>query len=141
MQICTIGYQRKQLDDFFQTLQNQQISLLLDVRSYVTCGHPHFRAPVLEKAASHLGMTYAWAKELGGKPRDKRLYTDGKPDYEKMAGTAQFKRGIQLLTQDLNHGRNVALMCMEADHNECHRSILITNYLQAHMNIRVNHLS
>ena len=140
MRIFTIGYQHSHPDEIFNKLKDHYVSLLLDVRSFVNGGRPVFRKNSVEHFAPNYGFQYVWAKELGGKPYDRSLYTNGKPDYRKMALSPVFTKGVGYLCQDLNHGQTIALMCMEANPDECHRKNLITDFLKSKMKINVIHL-
>src|SRR5262245_63866672 len=63
-------------------------------------------------------------RELGGRPQSQALYAGGVADYEKMASSPEFCRGLERLIEEAVR-RSVAVMCSEADPLECHRCLLV----------------
>ncbi len=85
------------------------------------------------------GIAYAFlGKELGGRPTDRRLYCDGVADYEKMARTELFKKGMKHVVEGAMKHR-IALMCAERDPLHCHRCLLVGRAL-AEQSIGVRHI-
>ncbi len=86
---------------------------------------PHFNKTELAGRLSARNIGYLFlGKELGGRPQDPDVYTDGVADYEKMAASPEFRRGLARL-QDGGAQRSLAVMCSEADPLECHRFLLV----------------
>jgi uncharacterized protein (DUF488 family) len=68
--------------------------------------------------------------KLGGRPKDTSLYSAaGKPDYDLIAATATYRRGIELLKELARGDEVVAIMCSESDYQECHRYKLVSRSL------------
>ena len=63
-------------------------------------------------------------KELGGRPEQSALFTDGVADYEKMATVPAFRSGIERLIAGAQSHR-IAALCAEADPLDCHRCLLV----------------
>jgi hypothetical protein len=77
-------------------------------------------------------------KELGGRPASKQLYCDGVADYEKMAKTEDFKKGLDRVIEGAKKYR-IALMCSEHDPLDCHRCLLVARALRER-DVEVRHI-
>ncbi|MEW6251643.1 MAG: DUF488 domain-containing protein [Planctomycetota bacterium] len=127
----TVGHSAADLDDLFRLLAGQRIDVLADVRSSPYSQHvPQANRDVLEAAAPRFGVEYVFlGGELGGRPADDSLLlADGKPDYEAMAATRAFQRGLEELRR-LAATRRVCCLCSEEDPARCHRSMLVAEAL------------
>ena len=139
-QIYTIGHSNHSLERFLALLTGAGIAELADVRSQpVSRWAPQFNKETLQHALHDRGCAYLYlGRELGGRPKDASLTTNGRPDYEKMARTDSFRDGIaKLLNESAQH--RVALMCAERDPVDCHRFLLISRYL-ANQGVPVAHI-
>lgn len=125
--IYTIGYGSRSLDEFIETLQRHEIAFLIDVRTTPYSRHkPEFTKDALSDALGERGIRYVFMGDtLGGRPEDEALRTGGKPDYEKMAASAAFARGVGRIENAFEQQQRVALMCSEGKPEMCHRSLLI----------------
>lgn len=125
--IYTIGYGSRSLDDFIDTLQQHEIAFLIDVRTAPYSRHkPEFSKKALSDALGKRGIRYVFMGDaLGGRPEDEALRTGGKPDYDKMAASADFARGMDRIENAFEQQQRVALMCSEGKPEMCHRSLLI----------------
>ena len=65
-----------------------------------------------------------WATRLGGRPANPALYRDGIADYEAMAGTADFRAGLDRVIAEMGQHR-LCLMCSEREPLDCHRCLLV----------------
>jgi len=124
-----------------EELKRFDIPYVIDVRSQpYSKRNPQYRKKNLEKALAEAGIVYAWwGKQLGGRPEDPSVYTDGKVDYEKLKIKPYFRKGIERLMKAHQKGIRVALLCSEADPAQCHRSKLIGEALRE-KNIPVSHI-
>jgi len=129
--IYTIGHGNRQVDELIHLLQQNNIGMVIDVRSLpYSRFHPQFKQINLRNSLEGAGITYLWlGKELGGKPADPNLYRNGKVDYRAMKETELFKQGIQQLLKLAGGNVKVTLICSERDQNECHRKHLIAEEL------------
>jgi uncharacterized protein (DUF488 family) len=131
--ILTIGHSNHRIERFLELLKGAGVTALADVRS-----QPHsrwasqFNKEALAGTLAEKGIAYVFlGKELGGRPKDKALLKDGKPDYEAMAGSENFRAGIVRVLEGAKTHR-IALMCAERDPIDCHRFVLIGRHLAAH---------
>ena len=86
---------------------------------------------MIRRELERFEITYAFfGNELGARVSDPSLYVDGKVSYNKLAGSDLFKRGLHEI-QELASNAQVAMMCAEREPLACHRSILVSRYLQA----------
>lgn len=129
--IYTIGYGARDMHSFLGVLQSNQIQYLIDVRSSPYSRYkPEFSKHALQTALRANGIRYLFLGDtLGGRPADDACYTDGKPDYEKLAGKPAFQGSINRLLTASHQGQRVALMCSEGKPENCHRSKLIGQVL------------
>jgi uncharacterized protein (DUF488 family) len=87
---------------------------------------PHFDGEPLAIALTAAGIAYRYlGKELGGRPSRKEFYDErGRVVYERVAGSAAFRRGIERLRW-LVERSCVAVLCSEEDPTRCHRRRLL----------------
>jgi uncharacterized protein (DUF488 family) len=125
--IYTIGYEtihRKGggVNDLVKLMNQNDITLLVDVRSKPRSHWKAFNRPVLEWA---LKERYLWDGErLGGLQNARGMFY-----YEALETLA--RRGS---------AENVLVMCMEANPDKCHRKKWIAADLKAKYGIEVRHL-
>jgi uncharacterized protein (DUF488 family) len=121
--LYTIGYEGTKLADFVDTLRAAKVDVLLDVREIPISRRRGFSKSALGQAVEAIGIAYRHEKQLGSpKAIRHRLREDG--DYKKFFrefGRHLDKQGdlLEALVQELKG--NVALMCYEKDHTDCHR--------------------
>lgn len=137
--IFTIGHSTRTINEFLALLQENQIELLVDVRSIPQSRRlPHFGSESLAASLEGEGIRYEHMKPLGGR----RHHPKGAPpslhtywrveafrNYADYAETPDFNAAIDELIQR-GAERRVTIMCAEAVWWRCHRRI-ITDYLVA----------
>lgn len=137
----TIGYGKKEIQTFIQTLIRYNVNCLVDVRSspYSKYSHQYNKSEFEGLLATH-NILYKWiGDKLGGRPTDKGAYDeDGRVNYEKMSKTALFQEGIKEL-QTLSLVNNVAIMCSEQEPINCHRFLAISREL-SEMGYKIVHI-
>ena len=110
--ILTIGHSRHSLERFIALLEGAGATAVADVRSApVSRFSPHFNKAALAASLGARDIDYVFlGKELGGRPEQKAMYTQGVADYEKMAASPDFHAGIARLTEEAErspHGDDV----------------------------------
>jgi uncharacterized protein (DUF488 family) len=138
--ILTIGHSRHSLERFLALLEAGQVTAVADVRSAPASRFsPQFNKSALAAslAAQNIGYVFL-GKELGGRPEQAELYTQGRADYEKMAASPDFRAGLAQLMEAAAQNR-VAAMCSEADPLDCHRCLLVGRAL-AEAGVEVGHI-
>jgi uncharacterized protein (DUF488 family) len=138
--IFTIGHSAHPWERFLALLRSANVTAVGDVRSSPYSRlYPHFnRDGVCEELRSD-GISYVFlGKELGGRPSESRFYCAGVADYEKMAQSTEFKKGLDRIIEGAKKYR-IALMCSERDPLDCHRCLLVGRAL-AQRGVRVCHI-
>src|SRR5579872_6567480 len=114
VEVLTIGHSTLPYERFLALLRQASVTAVADVRTAPFSRHfPHFNSDVLRDELRHDNIAYVFlGKELGGRPKDKRFFCDGVADYEKMAETEEFERGLDRVIEGAKKYR-IAMMCSE----------------------------
>lgn len=139
--IFSIGHSTLPYADFLTRLRRCDVTAIADVRSAPFSRHfPHFNRDVLKTALIDDGIAYVFlGDELGGRPSEAESYTDGIADYEKMARSPSFQRGLDRLRQGARTYR-IAMMCSERNPLDCHRCLLVGRALK-HAGVAAEHIA
>lgn len=124
--LFTIGYEGADIDDFVATLSVMGVDVLLDIRELPISRRRGFAKRALSEAVGEVGIGYRHEKQLGSpKPIRDELKKGGDYDRFFRAYTEHLDGHRDLLEQLANDlCGNVALLCYERNHNECHRSVV-----------------
>jgi uncharacterized protein (DUF488 family) len=139
--LFTIGYGNRSLDQLIALLQANQVAQLIDVRSApYSRFKPEFSRDALQAALQRHAIDYLFMGDtLGGQPDCPDCYTHGKADYDKIRSQSFYQNGIDHLHSLLRSTRRLALMCSEGRPEQCHRSKLIGETLNA-LGISICHI-
>lgn len=108
--IYTIGHSNKSLEVFLQKLSENEITVLVDVRTIPYSRYGHFNGNILQALLEECGITYLYrGKNLGGK-----------------AENTGYEEAVDELLEIAKHGHNVCVMCSEGDYRKCHRYSTLT---------------
>ena len=131
--IYTIGHSNAPAERVVALLREQQIDVLVDVRSIPASSHaPQFGRRAFARTLAEAGIRYLFMGEwLGGRPRDPACYKDGilphgkadylhLVDYTKVAARPWYRRAVRDLMHIAREQRT-AIMCSEEDPRHCHR--------------------
>jgi uncharacterized protein (DUF488 family) len=124
--IYTIGHSSHPYVEFLRLLTDAGVTAVADVRSSPFSRHqPQFNRDELRKKLRSDKVAYSFlGDELGGRPKNDGLFCDGIADYDKMARTTEFERGLQRVIKGSSDFK-IALMCSEHDPLDCHRCLLV----------------
>jgi uncharacterized protein (DUF488 family) len=140
LKIWTVGHSTHSWERFIALLRTAGITALADVRtSPYSRFSPHFNRDEVRSELRLDGISYVFlGKELGGRPAGQSFYCEGVADYEKMAQTEDFKKGLERV---INGARKykIALMCSEQDPMDCHRCLLVGRAL-GQRGVQVGHI-
>lgn len=130
--LYTIGHSTHPLSHFLDLLIKHSISAICDVRSNPYSRlYPQFNRESLQKELAHHSIAYVFlGEELGARSSDSSCYEEGKVQYNRLAATDAFRRGIDRVKKGIQRYQ-IALMCAEKDPLACHRTILVCRYLKA----------
>lgn len=129
-EILSIGHSTLAYEDFLSLLRRVGVTAVADVRTSPYSHHlPHFNRETLQAELKNDGISYVFlGKELGGRPAGSGFYCDGVADYEKMATTEAFRKGLDRVVTGSSKYR-IALMCSEKRPLDCHRCLLVGRQL------------
>jgi|ERR1700739_3992339 uncharacterized protein (DUF488 family) len=129
--ILTIGHSTHSYEEFLHLLRGAGVTAVADVRSAPFSRHqPQFNKTELKQELKSDKIEYAFlGDELGGRPKDKTLFCEGVADYEKMALTREFTKGLDRISEGSSKFR-IALMCSEHNPLDCHRCLLVGRALK-----------
>lgn len=130
--VFSIGHSNHSLDDFLALIAGAGVEMIADIRTTpYSRRQPQFDKPALARRLAEAGIAYLFlGRELGGRPSDPVLYTDGAADFERMAETGIFRYGIAQIKSEAEWLR-LCLMCAEKDPLDCHRTLLVGRALYA----------
>lgn len=128
--VLTIGHSTHSLEAFVALLQQHDVTALADVRSAPYSRlNPQFNKEALEHSLIAHGIKYVFlGRELGARSNDQTCYENGRVQYARLARTDLFRSGIDRVIRGANDYR-IALMCVEKEPLECHRTLLVTRVL------------
>jgi uncharacterized protein (DUF488 family) len=123
-----------------QLLKMHAITAIGDVRSSPYSKYnPQFNREHLQQALKDNQIAYVFlGNELGPRSEDPACYVDGKVQYDRLARTDAFQRGLERLRTGMQTYR-IALLCAEKDPIACHRMILICRVLRSEP-IQISHI-
>lgn len=141
LEICTIGHSNHPIETFLDLLVDAGITAVADVRSVpYSRRHPQFRKDRLDASLKAVNIAYVFlGEELGARPKDRDYYVDGRADYEKIAASEAFQRGLVRVEEGAKHFR-IALMCAEREPLDCHRMLLVSRHLMKRGMMKVRHI-
>ncbi|MCX6739429.1 MAG: DUF488 domain-containing protein [Candidatus Parcubacteria bacterium] len=104
--IFTFGHSNRPLDIFLSKLTENNIEVLVDVRTYpVSRWTPHFSQNILAMALETINIHYLYrGQNLGGRGEN-----------------TGYEDAIDELSAIAKEGRNICVMCSEGDFRKCHR--------------------
>jgi uncharacterized protein (DUF488 family) len=126
--IATIGYEGAALDDFVAALRRAHIDTVIDVRELPLSRKKGFSKNQLAEQLRRHGIAYVHIKALGTPKKGRDAARAGnealfKKIFADHMRTAEAKDGLQQAAS-LVQTRHACLMCFEADHTKCHRTIV-----------------
>ncbi|MEM3791514.1 MAG: DUF488 domain-containing protein [Candidatus Micrarchaeaceae archaeon] len=128
--LFTVGYSTMSVKDLLETLKNNNVNLLVDIRTIPKSrSRSEFNKGRIEKVLSKYGIRYLHMKELGGlrKPqKDSKNKIWRNQSFRGFADYMQTKefRGAILKLERLCEKGNVCIMCAEGNPFRCHRALV-----------------
>ncbi len=120
----TIGYERKDIDQFLNALVSNSIDLLIDIRRNPFSMNFIYIKDALMKKLKDVSIDYLHIPELGIESEE-RKNLNSKADYEELF--AKYRQTLPIKEVYINRiielgtTKRIALLCFEADCNFCHR--------------------
>ena len=123
VQVISLGYERRDIDELVNILVSYNVRKLLDVREAPISRRKDFCKNVLSEYLKGVGIEYIHILSAGNPHRkDKKDIKRCLQLYAKYLG--KNPAVIELVATELN-GKSVAVLCYERDHERCHRSVLL----------------
>lgn len=128
MTVFTIGYEETTPARLLAALTGAGVKTLVDVRALANSRRPGFAKRALSASLEEVGIGYRHLRALGTPAEGRQAVREGRPEVMKrifaatLAGTE-----AQAALADLRDqaGREaVCLLCLEADHRCCHRTLV-----------------
>lgn len=127
MAIYSVGYEGLTVDGLVQRLAGSKVTTLIDVRLNPVSRRPGFSRRQLEAALLAAGIEYVHEKELGN-PGDNRhsFQNDDATDGRRRMRTILSNGASAALQRlvDLASKERIAVLCVERDHDRCHRAVI-----------------
>lgn len=135
MQIVSLGYERRSINEVVTILASHNVVKLLDVRELPISRRKGFSKNALSSILENAGIEYCHIRAAGNPHRKEKanikhcleLYDRYLMDNPTV---------IETVVAELSK-RPVAILCYERDHHNCHRSILLEAIRQHGLSIEV----
>lgn len=138
--LYTIGHSTHTAEKVIALLREHAVTAVADVRSRpYSRMNPQFNRDAFCSRLKDAGIAYVFlGRELGARSDDRACYENGKVQYDRLAQTPLFAKGLERILRGMKTQR-IALMCAEKDPLTCHRAILVCRHLVAR-GVRVAHI-
>jgi uncharacterized protein (DUF488 family) len=139
-ELYTIGHSTHLVQRCIELLAMHTISAIADVRSSpFSRFNPQFNREPFQRdlRAAHIEYVFM-GKELGARSPFPQCYIDGKVQFDLVAKTDLFKKGLERLEKGIDSFRT-CLLCAEKDPLQCHRTILVCRHLRGR-GVRIRHI-
>ena len=126
MSLYTIGYEKREIEEFLEILQKKKIRTVVDIRAVPYSRRHEYSKKDLAAALEKRGIEYILISELGT-PRELRDQVKADQDYESFF--AKYRKYLRGQAEPLNRLLEIArkktscLLCYERDVNHCHRRV------------------
>jgi uncharacterized protein (DUF488 family) len=129
MRVFTIGYEGSTVSEFLAALESAGVERVIDVRALPLSRRPGFSKSPLKAALEEAGIEYVHLKALGTPAEGRAAARAGRHEDLKRiyAGQLELPEAIAQSAQmlDLAAERPSALLCMEREPAQCHRTLLL----------------
>ena len=133
--MATIGYESAPQAKVIETLKTAGVEVLIDVRAVAASRRAGFSKGLLSSSLEDAGLEYVHLRALGT-PKEGRMAARRGRTAEMReifeAHLAEPQAQLDLAKAiEIAKGRKAALLCYEADHRGCHRSIVVERMQEA----------
>jgi hypothetical protein len=142
--LATIGYEIATVDSFLDTLDAAGIRLVVDVRAAARSRRPGFAKTRLRANVEERGIAYLHLPGLGTPAEGRAAARTG--DHASMRAifaehlkSERAREDLDVLVDLIRSGPKVCLLCLEADPEHCHRS-LVAAAVADRVGVRIEHL-
>jgi uncharacterized protein (DUF488 family) len=141
--LFTIGYERRSLDQLLAVLGDAGIERVVDVRELPLSRRRGFSKSPLSAALAETGVAYEHTRELGNPKEIRERFRLGDPAAGLDAYRAHLYGSAYPALVDLAGSLDVGatcLLCLEADHERCHRGVIASAVAERLPGLDVVHL-
>ena len=145
MELLTLGYEGRTLQEFVRLLRAERVDVVLDVRDVPWSHKPGFSRKPLAEGLEAAGIRYVHAG-FAGNPKHLRAQAGSNQEAlvlyaAHLDATPAVLAQFDVLVGDLQaEGKRVCLLCLERDPALCHRAILAARWAGAGPGRTVRHL-
>ena len=133
--LATIGYEKAPQAKVIDALKAAGVEVLIDVRAVAASRRAGFSKGLLSSSLEAAGIEYVHLRDLGTPKEGRIAARHGRTAQMREifeAHLAEPAAQLQLAQAvEIARGRKVALLCLEADHRGCHRSIVAERMCEA----------
>jgi uncharacterized protein (DUF488 family) len=125
--LFTIGYEGRTVAELVDVLRGAGVERVVDVRELPLSRRRGFSKPPLAAALAEAGIAYEHARELGNPKEIRERFRLGDTDAGLGAYRAHLYGKAYPAVVDLAASLGssaTCLLCLEADHERCHRSVI-----------------
>jgi uncharacterized protein (DUF488 family) len=127
--LATIGYELATVPTFLAALTDAGVELLVDVRAVASSRRPGFAKTRLAENLHAVGIEYLHLRGLGTPAEGRAAARAGKHAtmrevYSAHLATPSAQQDLGTLIELVSSGRRVCVLCLEADPEHCHRSLV-----------------
>jgi uncharacterized protein (DUF488 family) len=142
--LLTIGYENHRVpESLVTTLREAGVQVLVDVRELPLSRRRGFSKKALGAALDDAGIDYRHERALGNPKAARDLWRFGNRAEGERLYRAHVSNGsawaVDELSVALQHERT-CILCVEADHRDCHRSVIVEELQRRLPGLRVKHL-
>jgi uncharacterized protein (DUF488 family) len=142
--LATIGYEHATVRSFLDALRGADVRLLVDVRAVAGSRRPGFAKTRLAANLEEAGISYLHLRVLGTPAEGRAAARAGRHDemreiFREQLATSEGERDLETLIGLVRSGQRVCVLCLEADPEHCHRSI-VADAVAARLPVGILHL-
>lgn len=141
--LATIGYESAPQARVIDALKAAGVEVLIDVRAVAASRRAGFSKGLLSSSLQDAGIAYVHLRALGTPKEGRMAARKGRTAEMRQifeAHLAEPEAQIQLAKAiEIAKAKKAALLCYEADHRGCHRSIVV-EHMQEAADFRVENL-
>lgn len=142
--LFTTGYEQHATPEaLLSTLREAGIERLVDVRELPLSRRRGFSKTALSTALAEDGVEYQHVRPLGNPKPYRDLYRSGRQDEGEKGYLAHIRNGSAYAVDQLAGAlgeQATCLLCFEADHTTCHRSLIVDELHARLPDLAVEHL-
>jgi uncharacterized protein (DUF488 family) len=127
--LATIGYEGTTVQRVVEVLRDARVALLVDVRAVASSRRPGFSKTKLAAHLEDAGIGYLHLRSLGTPAEGRAAARAGR--HEEMRrifgghlSMPEAQQELEQLAEIIGTGRRCCLLCFEADHRHCHRTMV-----------------